>query len=297
MKNKMLPKSLTRNGWTVWHLIAATTLMAAGIVVTRDAWADIYTRASRDSEASHIFLVPIVAAWLVWVRRGRLRLCQPIPSFLGPALVAIGWFLSSYGDKHAVEAFWHSGAVLIVVGALLSVVGLDVLFRFLPAFVCLGFLVPVPGMIRQQISIPLQSALAALTERLFELFSNVAIQRSGNLLSVEGTQVTIAEACNGMRMVFTLLLVSYLFAFTMPLRGYVRFAILAATPITALVANAIRLVPTLLMFGYFSNETATTFHDVSAWVMLFVAFIALMGIISLLRWALIPVMQYNLATR
>lgn len=291
----MLPKSMTRNGWTMWHLVGAVVLVALGILVTHDAWADIFARAKRDEEASHIFLVPIIAAWLVWVRWERIRLCIPQASYLGPALVAIGWFLNSYGDRHAAESLWHSGAVLVVLGCLFSVVGREVLLQFLPAVVVLGFLVPVPGLVRQQIAIPLQSALARLTEVAFD-FMGMQIERSGNLLSINGVDVTVVEACNGMRMVFALVLVSYAFAFSQPLRGYVRILILIATPLSALLANLVRMIPTIWIYGHFEKTLAEKFHDISGWVMLFVAFMAMLAIIRVMKWALIPITRYSLAT-
>mgnify|MGYP006215326069 CR=1 FL=1 len=38
---------------------------------TLSAWADMLHIAVVDEEASHFFLVPFVAAWLVWVKSGR----------------------------------------------------------------------------------------------------------------------------------------------------------------------------------------------------------------------------------
>ena len=51
-----------RYGWTEARLIAALAFVMIGLLVTIDAWRDMIMIASRDEEASHIFLVPIVAA-------------------------------------------------------------------------------------------------------------------------------------------------------------------------------------------------------------------------------------------
>jgi len=71
--------------------------------------------------------------------------------------------------------------------------------------------------------------------------------------------VTVAEACNGMRMVFALVLVSYAFAFSMPLRNGVRLVVLAASPLAAIVCNVIRLIPTIWLYGNARREVAGTF--------------------------------------
>ena len=293
----------TRNGWSVYHAVGAAVVAAIGFALTHAAWSDIFAIAWRDEESSHIFLVPIIAAWLFWVRRERLRYCVPTNQWIGPVLIAVGWAVAAHGYYNAVQAFWHGGSVLIVVGCLLSVLGMDVLRRFLPAFVVLGFLVPVPGSIRQQIALPLQQWLAQFAQDFFYVMG-MDIERSGAALSVNGVPVAIAEACNGLRMVFALVLVSYAFAFATPLRSYARFLILLLSPLSALVFNVLRIIPTVLLYGE-SNEQvfgvsgelfAETFHDVAGWIMLVLAFLALMSIIRVLRWAMIPVAPYTLAS-
>jgi exosortase len=267
---------------------------AVGIAATWGAWKDIFAFASRDEEASHIFLVPIVAAWMAWVRQTRIRYCAPRSQFIGPMIVAFGWLLYAWGYNQAIQAMWHFGAVIVVIGCVLSVLGRNVLFRFLPAFAVLAFLVPVPGTVRQQISNPLQTATAAGTQAILETLG-VGVERSGNVLSVNGTAVAVAEACNGMRMVFALILVSYAFAFSMPLRISVRVIVLLASPLAAIGCNVLRLIPTVWLYGYSSSATADIFHDISGWLMLPVAFLLLLGIVRVLRWALIPVAKFNLA--
>jgi exosortase len=286
--------SLRRNGWRPWHLVAAVVLAALGFAATLDAWRDMLAIALGDEEASHIFLVPIIAAWLVYVRRDRWRYCVPRHHWIGPLLVAVGWAASSFGYYNAAQALWHGGAVLILIGCVLTALGGDVLRRFAPAFVVLIFLVPVPGSIRLGIALPLQEVLARMTWTAFDV-AGVHVEQFGNLIRINDQAVQVAEACNGLRMVFTLVLVSYAVAFGTPLKGYARFLLIALSPLSALVCNFARMVPTVWLYGNASHEAAAGFHDVAGWIMLFLAFLLLMGIIRVLRWALLPVARYTLA--
>src|ERR1043165_9157106 len=145
-------RGLTHVGWRSWHIVAALALAVVAVWAALPAWRDILLIASADEESSHIFLVPIVAAWMVWVRRVRLRLCPPTGGFIGPPIVAVGWAAYVYGFNHAVQSLWHAGALLVLIGCIASVLGKNVLFRMLPAFVVLIFLIPVPGTLRQKIS-------------------------------------------------------------------------------------------------------------------------------------------------
>ncbi len=289
-----IPRSLSRNGWTFAHVLSLVALAALGMYVVSDAWRDMLHIALRDEESSHAFLVPIVVGWLVWVRRGRVRHCKPVGLWAGPVICLLGWLMYSVGDTHLMQSIWHVGAIFIVVGCCLTVLGTQVLRAFLPVFFALVFLVPVPGRIRQQIAIPLQRTTAAVTEAAFKL-ADEPVTRSGNLLSINGVDVAVAEACNGMRMLFALGMVSYAFAFGTPLRGYARVLVLIATPVSAVLCNVIRLLPTVWVYGNYTEEFARGFHDISGWVMLMVAFGLLMAVLQMLRWAMVPVAPFTLA--
>lgn len=283
-----------RNGWDVWHLAGALAMLVLGVSVTRDAWADIIGIALHDEESSHIILVPFLFAWLIWSRRVRLRQCRPRGMRIGPLLVILGCAILLTGYHNAIQSFWHGGSLLLVIGCVVSVVGIQVVWRFLPAFFVLFFLVPIPGMLRQQIAIPMQVKTAEATSTFLQILGS-QVTRTGSVLSVNGVDIGIVEACNGLRMVFALVLVSYAFAFAVPLRWYVRLIVVAASPILAILCNVIRIVPTVWLYGYSSDSVAAAFHEVSGWGMLMVAFGLLFGIIRVLQWARLPVTPYTLA--
>jgi exosortase len=277
------------------HVMFAVVMGILGIIALLPAWQDIYHIAARDEEESHIFLVPLVAVWLVWVRRTRLRHCKPSFRLVGPLIVAAGWIISMVGFYNGIQSFWHGGAVMVMIGCALSVLGKNVLFRFFPAIAVLVFLVPVPARFRLELSLPLQSWTAQITQKGLDVMGLDA-EVTNNALRINGQDVTVAEACNGLRMIFALILVSYAFAFSMPLKNVVRFMVLLASPLAAIFCNVIRLLPTMWLYGY-HKQLADGFHEYSGWMMLPLAFLMLYGIIGTLRWAMIPVARYTLASQ
>jgi exosortase len=289
----MKTSGLAKQGWTPAHWWMAGILVAAGIYITRAAWGDIFLIAANDEECQHAFLAFPVFIWLFWIRRGRLRRCRPDGQWLGTLMVLLGSLIWSIGFRKQWQPFWHGGALILVVGCLFSAIGTQVLWEFLAAFGVLLFLIPVPGVVRQYFAIPLQAYTAQATQIACEAVG-MTVERQQSLLTVHGTQVAVSEGCNGMRMFFTLILVFYLFAFVAPLRGYVRFLLLALSPVVAAVFNVLRLVPTVWVFGTFSRPTAETFHDVTGWIMLITAFFTLIGFLRLLRWAMLPVTHFRL---
>jgi exosortase len=293
-----LPKTFRTDRLTRWHVLAALVMGAIGVAATYEAWHDIYTLASKDEEYSHIFLVPLVVVGMIWFRRMRMRHCKPSGAIFGVLLVVLGWIAFDYGFYHAKQALWHLGAVVVMLGCMLSVLGKNVVFRFFPAIAVLIFLVPVPGRIRQQIALPLQNWTAQAAQTGLEM-CGVETELSGNTMSINGQRVTMAEGCNGMRMVFPLILVTYAFCFALPLRNTVRFLILLTSPLVAIFCNVIRTLPTVWLYGKYGSKDPVpiTFHEYAGWAMTVVAFLVLLGIIKVLKWAMLPLTRFPLASQ
>lgn len=283
-----------RRNWTVVDALALLALLGVVVWSFRAPLGDMVTLALKDDEQSHILLAPLVAAWLVWLRRSRLSLLKVSPHLAGPACVVGGAILSWWGFQSDTYVAWHSGALLAVLGMILSITGPALIRQFAPAVAAMAFMIPIPGTIRQALAIPLQSMATNVTHSCLDIFG-VQAARMGNVLIINGEQVAVAEACNGMRLVFALALVVFAFAFSTPLRNSVRFALILFSPLVALGANVIRLVPTSLLYGVTSPERAEMFHDISGWLMLPLALVVLSGLLRLFRWLEFPVMSYRLA--
>ncbi len=253
-------------------------MLCAGVLVMGSCWGHWFKQ-SKQEEASHVWLVIPFGAAIMYANRKRFAGMQWGPSWVGPALVVVGLAIAWFGYNYAHQSCYHFGATLIALGAVASVLGHQLLLRFWPAFLILGFMTPLPNSIRLKIAVPLQSATAVVVDNVLQFFGE-PVGRQNNSLTVNGQHVLIVEACNGMRMVFTLILVCWLFAFITPLKNWVRFLIIGLSPATALVCNIIRLIPTLVMYGHASKENAETFHDYAGWAMLVVAFFFLMFVIK-----------------
>ncbi len=286
-----MQRSRRKERWGTAHAATLAGLVALAVVVGWGAWRDIAWYALRDPEQSHVLLALPLAAWMFWLRRRRLRYARPGASWWGLGVIAaaagIGWL----GYATATDVLWHLGALGLVLGAVVAALGPRFVMLFRPALLALVFLIPVPGLIRQQVSLPLQRMSAHAAEFVFDVFA-VPASRAGNSLSINGVDVTVAEACNGMRMVTALAVVAFAFIFSTTMRPGVRLLILAVTPFAALLVNVARLVPTVLMYGYAEHDAAELFHDVSGWLGLLLAFGIFWAFMGLLRWLEVPVQTY-----
>lgn len=279
------------------RLIFAGLLMAAlGVWATWSAWVDAWAIVDIRGDNNHVFLAPLVVLWLFWVRRGRLPHVRVTGRWLGIALILFGWLVRWAGLSNNTAAAFHAGSLVVVVGAFVSVCGKGSILRFVPAAAALLFLIPVPQRLRQELAIPLQTTTAWLTDGVLDAMG-VQSQVAGNTLIVNGKSVAIVEACNGMPMVFGLLLVTYAFAFAWPLRNSVRWMLLILSPLVTLGCNVLRTVPLVWTYANRSRESFEWLHAYSGWLMLPLAFVMLLGVLRALRWLDVQVDRYRLAAQ
>lgn len=284
----LMPPATEHEGGARRHVVLTLCLLAIALLACRDAWMDILQIVRKDDEASHILLVPVVFARLVWVRRTELKDWRPNASLWGVGIAVLGVGLWLFGNIKAMQILWHLGAVVTLVGAFVSINGLEIVRRLWPAFLVLLFLMPLPGTIRHPLALFLQNASAQATEVVIVALG-FELVRHGNLLVINDYPVGIAEACNGMRMVSMLILIVFAFVFSENVRPWVRIVLILFSVPIAILCNIVRLVPTVLAYGYFSPEFADGMHDILGWVLVFASYFVLMGVLWLMRWLLLPV--------
>jgi exosortase len=280
--------------WRFSDGVLVTGLAVLAIAAAWPIWAEIFRVGLESEEQSHVLIAPVVVAWLAYLRRDRLLYVGPRWSLVGPLVVLSGLALTVFGQRQLWDIFEQFGVIVMLIGAVVTITGPWMAAMLYPSLGAMVFLMHVPGRLRQEIALPLQDYSAAITEFFLGVLQ-FPIARQGNQLIINGQEVGIAEACNGMRMVTALALVSYAFVFSVPMRNWVRVLILAASPIVALGVNVTRLVPTTLMYGYAEEGSADLFHDVSGWAALLVALAVLWVFLAVLRWLEVPIAPIKVA--
>jgi|GEM_PF-407971 len=270
--------------------ILALILAGIGLSATWAGAKDLAWLAWHDAESSHILLIPIIAAYLVWQEWSRLRTIGPSFGWIGVLGLAAGAAIWQIGYIDSIRAFGHIAAILIVGGALVASLGNRVFWAALPIFGLLLFAIPVPYRVRVEFSVPLQRITAEIAEQIMLLLGQT-VTRQGSVLQINGVPVGVAEACNGMRMVFAVILVSYAYAFASDLRVWVRVVVLFLSPFLALICNVIRIVPTVYIYGVASDDIASLFHDLSGWATIGVAFGLLVLLGRLAVWLGVPIQR------
>src|SRR5215203_5005444 len=119
--------------WTPRQLALAAVMLCAAVASLWSSWADWYNISYHIEEHSHVFLVVPFGAAIIYMNRHKFREVKGGVSWAGPAIVAAGWGMAWYGFVDAHQSMWHMGAVLVAVGAAVTVLGHGVLLKFWPA--------------------------------------------------------------------------------------------------------------------------------------------------------------------
>ncbi len=279
-------------GWSSRDAWILAALLGLSALAFGAAWQQLVLEIIRKSDNGYIFVVPFVVAFLAWIRRSRARYVRRNPSFAGVALALAAGGLVAFGAETDTRMATHLAAILSLVACVITLAGTAIVRHFFPAFVALLFLIPVPGELRNAIANPLQHFAVIVTQDVLDLLG-VAAEREGLVLNIEGTRIFVAEACDGMRMVFALALTVFAFVFSVPLRPQTRLLLLLASPFIAIFCNLIRLTATGVAYGYSSTAIAADIHEVAGWLMLPLAIVFLQSILRLMRWLDLPVYTWR----
>jgi len=220
---------------------------------------------------SHGFLVPFFAALLLWEKRAAIRALPPKPSWAGAPLLILGLFTLLVGDYGAVLFLSRISFLLIVAAIVLLLYGGAMLREVSLILFVLLLAIPIPAIIFNQVTVPLQFFASKVASSILPLFG-VPILREGNVIQLPAMQLEVAEACSGIRSLMSLFTLAVVYGHFIE-HTHTRRALLALASIPiAVAANAIRIVGTGLCVQFWNPDKALGFfHEFSGWVMFVVS--------------------------
>jgi exosortase D (VPLPA-CTERM-specific) len=157
-------------------------------------------------------------------------------------------------------------------------------------------MIPIPALIINRVTFPLQLLAARLSAALLELV--VVVHREGNIITLTSGRLDVAEACSGIRSLLTLVTLAIVYGYLMETRKWVRVVLVCLTVPIAVVANSFRVFATGLLrqFGYI-DEAEGVPHALAGVLIFAVALMMLFAVhrvISLI-WKSGPAAPRNVA--
>lgn len=233
----------------------------------------------RSETFTHGFVVPPIAAWLIWRQRGRLALLAPSPApWCLPALVLVGlfWLL---GELAAVNAVTQLALVATLVLAAVAVLGTAVGRNIGFPLLFLFFAVPVGEFL-----MPTLMEWTANFTVLALRATGIPVFREGLHFVIPSGSWSVVEACSGVRYLIASLMVGTLFAYLNYNTTGKRLVFVVVSALVPIVANWLRAY-IIVMLGHLSGNkiAAGADHLIYGWVF-FGIVIAIMFAIGM-RWA------------
>jgi exosortase len=240
---------------------------------------------NEDADMGHGFFVPIVAAFIAWQKRDELLAEKPSPNWWGLAIVICG-ALQLYIATLGAEVFLGRTAFVIsVIGSVLLLCGTRyVRILAFPLFL-LFFMIPIPAIIYNKITFPLQMLASQVATGALELLQ-IPVVREGNVLHLSETSLSVVEACSGIRSLLTLTFMSLVYGFFFETKAWIRVTLFVATIPIAIVANASRVTLTGILTEYKKELAEGFFHSAEGWVIFMVALVTLLVFHQVLRMGL-----------
>jgi exosortase len=242
-----------------------------------------------DPNFSHGFLVPLFSLFLLWKDRVRILKLSAVPSSWGLLIIIFALCLLVAGVLGA-ELFLSRISLLVLLA------GLIIFFRGWPLFRAVLFpwaflflMIPIPAIIFNQITFPLQLLASKLAASILPLLG-VPVLREGNIINLPAMPLEVAEACSGIRSLLSLATLSIVYGYLMESRIWIRVLLAIASIPIAVAANSLRIVGTGLLVQYWGQDAAEGFfHSFSGWLVFVFSLILLFAVHELFVLAARPI--------
>jgi exosortase len=265
--------------WIVW----STILWGLFVLLYASVFKGLVLQWWKDPDYSHGFFVPLFSCFALWRERRRWMAVEIRPSNFG-LLVMIGavglLLLGSLGAELFTSRF---SLIVLLAGVILFLFGSQMLRAVAFPLAFLILMIPIPAIIYNQITFPLQLLASRLAAFWLELV-NVPVLRDGNVLVMSNYSLEVVEACSGIRSLVTLIALAVIYGHLVEPRRWVHWVLAILMVPIAIVSNALRVMGAGMIAHRFGPEAAEGFlHTFSGWVIFVVALLALLGCHRVLR--------------
>jgi exosortase len=236
-----------------------------------------------DANFSHGVFVPIFSAFVLWQNRFRLARIPAVPSLWGLPLVCLSLCLLMVGTFGAEVFLTRLSLVLLAAGMVIFFLGWEMLRAVIFPLLFLIFMIPIPAIVFNQITFPLQILASKLAAAMLPWFG-VPVLREGNVINLPAMPLEVAEACSGIRSLLSLSTLAVIYGYLAETVVGLRVALALASIPIAVAANGLRILGTGLLVQYWDPEKAEGFfHIFSGWLIFIVSLLMLFFLHQALR--------------
>jgi exosortase len=227
-----------------------------------------------DPDMGHGIFVPLVAGYIIWNRRAELMTIEPKPNWWGLVVVIWGGLQMIIGALGTELFTSRTAFVITVMGVVLLLGGTPIFRKLLFPLSLLFLMVPIPAVIYNQLTFPLQILASRLAAEALSLLG-IPVFREGNILDLPSQRFSVVEACSGIRSLLSLTFLSLVYGYFFEKKTWVRVALFLATIPIAILANGSRVTITGILSEIRPDLAEGFFHESTGLVIFFVAAVIL----------------------
>lgn len=261
-----------------------------GILATLSVWtywstlARLLSQWWNDPNFSHGFFVPLFSCFVVWQERDRLSRISIKPSWSGLPILVLGPVVLVLGQMGAELFLARTSLLILLAGFVILFFGWHLFRAVLFPWAVLFLAIPIPTIVFNQITFPLQLVASRIAADTLPLFG-VPVLREGNVIHLSTMSLEVAEACSGIRSLMSLLTLAIIYCYLMERRLWVRWVLVLASVPIAVIANSVRIIGTGLLVQYWDADKAEGyFHASWGWIIFVVSLLLLYSVHALIRW-------------
>jgi len=239
-----------------------------------------------DPDFSHGFFIPIFSGLVIWRMRRQLLSLNPAPCWSG-LLIVLGALITLVVGVLGAELFLsRSSLILLLAGLVILFFGWRVFSVTLFPWAFLFLMIPIPAILYNQLTFPLQLLASKFSTGLLSL-AGVPVLREGNVIRLPAMSLEVAVACSGIRSLIALASLGVVFAYFLESRLWKRIALVLATVPIAVAANGLRIMGTGLLVQYWDPDKAEGFFHEFSGLVIFVVSLGMLYVAQRLinfRW-------------
>lgn len=242
-------------------VIAVLLLMLTlreGVAHLLEAW--------RQPGFSHGFIIPIVSIYLFWRLRHELVPRPRDGQWVGAALVVVALIVGILGNLVSFYVVIDIAIIMGLAGLAVASLGIRNSLRLWMPILLLLLIIPLPDYLMFRMSRELQLIASHIAAGLIQL-TGMSVFVEANIIDLGLYQLHVADACSGLRYIFSLFSFGALIGYLYQGPTWKRITILFSTIPIAIMMNSIRIAMVAWLFNIYGISPGETFlHYFQGWV-------------------------------
>ena len=229
---------------------------------------------SNNEDYSHGYFVIPISLYITWNKRAEIFRRPLNPSWLGLPLLLCGAGGYVVGFMVKFHTLTYLAMMVMIFGVVLFIGGWRLIKILILPILFLLFMFPIPTAYYILLTNPLKLMITKISAYLIYVLG-IPVYREGNIIFLASTSLEVAEACSGVRSLYSYLMLGCIFAYLSE-RLQSKIIMFALTIPLAILVNIIRVTGTGILANYFGSEVAQGFfHEFTGFFLFAIGLIVL----------------------